>query len=507
MKVCLFFILIFSYSLGFSQSAKKIYKLYNSREFVKCVQKSDDIIKKYPEYYEAYYVKAIAYFEMAQLPQRYREFTRDPLMDCIRTLSVLRTKDPDGTTFDEHSDTLAMIYTYTDGVAKELRRTNKDKSILLYQRLLKAYDLPTNNLELARIYANAGDYGKCMSLVSRIYEKHKPDISSQHDDYDVLRYGAVLLADNWMFKDLFWIVKTYKDKYQNNRAISKGFKKAIKMSIDTARHDSDISYFQSFSKEALELYPNDPEMIKHVENRWVEIINKNTQSYRATEGKRTWRDSVLLRDSYKYLELAKEIMPTSQVFADMEQKLNREFHTVPFSSEEVFFRMVALEIINEWRTEGCVCDTGRLTQIPPVPEVQWLPELEILAKNHAKEMFCYNYTDNINLARQTPWDRIKETDYKGTNYESPEGLRYKQALSIVEALGYGVSFDGVYTDEEMRNVIDDLIRNWIDAPLAPNCTKVMAPEITHIGLGMFGDKWVLFGANIHDIMIRANKKR
>src|SRR5690606_2188928 len=67
---------------GFSQSKaiKKLYTLYDSREFVKCVEHADKIIKKNEHELEAYYVKAIAYFEMAQLPQRYKDFTNDPLL-------------------------------------------------------------------------------------------------------------------------------------------------------------------------------------------------------------------------------------------------------------------------------------------------------------------------------------------------------------------------------------------------------------------------------------------
>ncbi len=214
-------------SIASAQSAKKLYKLYNTREFVKCLVKCDATIEKYPNFYEPYYIKAITYFEMAQLPEKYKDVTKDPLMDCIKTLSILRAKDPDGTIFEEHSDTLQMIYNYADAVAKSLREKNKDKAILMYQRLMRAYNLHSNALELATIYAKVGDYERCMSQVSRLYEKYKPEISSSHEDYDALTKGAVLLAENWMFRDLFWIIETYRDKYQTNYAISQGFKKAL----------------------------------------------------------------------------------------------------------------------------------------------------------------------------------------------------------------------------------------------------------------------------------------
>lgn len=492
-------------SIASAQSAKKLYKLYNSREFVKCLVKCDAAIEKYPNFYEPYYIKAITYFEMAQLPEKYKDVTKDPLMDCIKTLSILRAKDPDGTIFEEHSDTLQMIYNYADAVAKSLREKNKDKAILMYQRLMRAYNLHSNALELATIYAKVGDYERCMSQVSRLYEKYKPEISSSHEDYDALTKGAVLLAENWMFRDLFWIIETYRDKYQTNYAISQGFKKALKISIDTARHDEDKTFFQDFSKRGIELYPDDTDIQNHIEKRWVELIDNTVQKYRETAGARTWRDSVLLRDTYKYMEMAKQIMPNSVVFDEKQRKLNAEFHIVPFSFEQEYFRRTALQVVNRWRSEGCLCDTGRLVTVLPVPELEWNPILENLAQNHAKEMFCYNFTDNINQAGETPWDRIKKTDLKGITYENERGLNYIQALKIVEVLGYGFSFEGVYSEEEMQKVIEAVVTKWIETRLSQNCMKLMTPDLTHVGIAMYGDKWVLFGATIHDIVIKANR--
>lgn len=496
-----------SFSQKTAQKTKKLYKLYNKREYVACVQKCDAVITNYPEIYEAYYIKSIAYFEMSQLPQKYVEFTKDPLMDCLKTLSVLRAKDPDGSMFDEHSDTLQMMLKYFEAKAQELRTTNKDKAILMYQRMTRAYNLQSNALELALIFAKVGDYEKCMQQVSRLYEKCKPEISTSNEDYDALTKGAILLAQYWMFRDLFWIIETYKDKYSSNYAISEGFKKALFISIDTARTDEDKSFFQDFSKKGVELYPNDEEVISHIEQRWVELIDNTVQKYRATQGNRTWRDSVLLRDTYKYIMMAKEIMPGSTVFAEKEKKLNAEFHIIPFSFEEEFFKKTALEVLNRWRSEGCVCDTGRLVTMDPVGELQWNVILENLAEEHAKDMFCYNYTDDINQKEETPWDRINKTDLKGITYENDLGLNYIKALKIGEILGYGYSFDGVYSEEDMRKVIEAVFQKWIDTRLSQNCPKLFTPDFTHVGIGVYGDKWVILCASVHDVLISRTKKK
>jgi tetratricopeptide (TPR) repeat protein len=358
------------FSNAYSQKSKGLYKLYNNREFVKCVQKCDIATTKYPNFYEAYYVKSIAYFEMSQLPEKYTDFTKDPLMDCLKTLSILRGKDPDGVTFDEHADTLQMIYKYCEAKAQSLRTTNKDKAILMYQRLMHAYKVQTNALELAIIYAKVGDYEKCMSQVSRLYEKSKPEVNSSSEDYDALTKGAILLANNWMFRDLFWIIETYKPKFETNYAIAEGFKKALIITIDTARGDDDKTYFQDFSKEGVRLYPADQEIKAHIEMRWMQLVDQTVEKYKATNpNNRTWRDSVILRDAYKYLEMAKEILPESTVFNEKQKKLNAEFHTVPFSFEQAIFQKYALEAVNRWRTEGCVCDTVHFITVLPVPEL------------------------------------------------------------------------------------------------------------------------------------------
>jgi hypothetical protein len=86
--IFVFFILCCQLSVfSQSRSIEKLYKLYDKREFVKCVEKSDKIISKNEYALEAYYLKALSYFEMAQLPQRYTDFTKDPLMECLRTLN------------------------------------------------------------------------------------------------------------------------------------------------------------------------------------------------------------------------------------------------------------------------------------------------------------------------------------------------------------------------------------------------------------------------------------
>ena len=94
---------------GFSQKMSKLYATYNKQQYAKCIQQCDAALKKKPEMLEAYYVKAIAYFEMAQSPSDYKEVSKNPLLDCLSNLSILSSKDEDHEILDEHNDTLLII--------------------------------------------------------------------------------------------------------------------------------------------------------------------------------------------------------------------------------------------------------------------------------------------------------------------------------------------------------------------------------------------------------------
>lgn len=493
---------------GYSQKMKKLYSLYNKQEYIKCVQQCDATLKKKPEMLEAYYVKAIAYFEMAQNPSDYKDFTKNPLIDCLSSLSILSAKDEEREIFDEHNDTLLIIKEFAENRAKKIKTASTSEAQAITQKLSSIFRTKkADGLEFARLDADAGRYDKCYSKVERLYAKAPAEVNSSNDNYVALTQGAILLAETWMFSDLFTLIRNYKVKFQGNYAISEGFKKALLISIDTARTDDDKTLFYEFSKKGLELYPEDKGITSHIENRWIELINSQASAYRATAThERTWKDSVLLRNAYRYLSLAKEVFPGNKKFQDMENKLNVEFHTIPFSSETELFRRYALEAVNTWRMKGCDCDTSEVVYVAPVPPIEWDTTLERLANEHAREMFFENHSEDVNLKGETPWDQINKTQYKGTTYENENGLNFVQAMKMAFCVGYGYSFNGVYGDDGIKNVIDSVVTHWIYEKNSQNCMKVMTPDVTHMALGMYGDKWVFWAITKYDILIREKKK-
>ncbi|MCQ2958944.1 MAG: CAP domain-containing protein [Bacteroidales bacterium] len=487
----------------------KLYSLYNKQDYAKCLQQCDAALKKKPAMIEVYYVKAIAYYEMAQSPSEYKEISKNPLLDCLSNLSILSAKDEDREILDEHNDTLLIIKDFAENRARKIKTANTSEAQAINQKLASIFRTKkSNGLEYAQLDADAGRYDKCYSKVERLYAKSPAEINSSNDNYVALTQGAILLAENWMFSDLFTLIRNYKIKFQNNYGISEGFKKALILSVDTARTDDDKTLFYDFSKKGLELYPEDKGITSHIENRWIELINSQATAYRATASyERTWKDSVLLRNAYRYLSMAKEIFPGDRKFLDIESRLNTEFHTIPFSSERESFRKYALQAVNNWRLKGCECDTSEVVYVAPVPAIEWDTTLERLANEHAREMFFENHSEDVNLKGETPWDQINKTQYKGTTYENENGLNFVQAMKMAFCVGYGYSLNGVHGDEGMKNVIDTVVTHWIQERLSQNCMKVMTPDVTHMALGMYGDKWVFWAITKYDILVREKKKQ
>lgn len=504
LSICCLFVSL----MVFSQKASKLYALYDKEEYIKCVEKCNAALSKNPDFLEGYYIKAVAYFAMAQAPSDYKSFSRNPLLDCLGSLSILSSKDEEREVLDEHSDTLLIIKEFAEARAKKIKVASTSEAQAINQRLSSIFRTKrADGLEFARSDAEAGRYDKCYAKVDRLYAKSPAEINASNDNYNALTEGAVLLAENWMFSDLFTLIRTYKTKFSGNTAISQGFKKALLISIDTARTDDDKTLFYDFSKKGLELYPEDKSIYAHIEKRWVELINAQTSAYKATSGhERTWKDSVLLRNAYRYVIMAQEVFPTSSKFFDMEKQLNREFHTMPFSYEIANFRKYALASVNDWRTKGCECDTGEVVIVKPVPTIEWDTTLERLANEHAREMFFENHSEDVNMQGETPWDRINKTQYKGTTYENEDGLNFVQAMKMAFCVGYGFSLSSVYDDDGLKHAIDTVVSHWIAESRSQNCMKVMTPDVTHMAIGVYGDKWVFWAITKYDILLRKKQK-
>lgn len=503
-KLILVSIIILHVSTIFAQNADKLHELYNARDYEKCVDRCDLAIAKNKNFLEAYYIKALCYFEMAQSPMRYEKFTNDPLMETVKTLAALRVQDPDGMIFDEYAPTLNMIYKYCEGQNKAIREGGKDRAVLFYQRLNKAYNIKTNVLELAEMYAKAGDYEKCMNQVARIFERAKNSSELSADDNMALQRAPMLLVNNWMFSDLFRLIEDYGNSFGKNSAVSEGFRKAMYKVIDTAYSVDDKSHFAIFSEQAVKLYPNDDNFLNYIEKKWLNLIDATADKFRATQNKpnRSWVDTVFLREAYVFLDVATGIFPQSGELEIKERAFSREFHISPLGLEEAYFKTAALEIVNDWRSKEFTCDTGTVVKVFYAPPLRWNATLATLAEQHARDMFTYNYTDNIAPDGVTPWDRINSTVLKGTQYESETGVHHVQASQIGEVLGYGLTLYGVHSEEDVQKVVAAMVKKWLDETRSQNCIKIKSPQLNSMGMAVYGDKWVLLMAEIQDIQLR-----
>ncbi|MFO7868457.1 MAG: CAP domain-containing protein [Bacteroidales bacterium] len=506
-RICVFFLFLSVSGVIFSQSraVQKLYDLYEKREFVKCVEKADRVLKRNEDEYEAYYVKALAYFEMAQLPERYTDFTRDPLMESLRALSILQAQDPDSDIFHENEEQLQIIYDYTEYYAEQIRERNQKKSITYLQRLMRAFRKETGALDLAKIYAKSGNYEECMRQVTRLYERAPESISSSNENYEALIEAPHLLAENWMFRDLFWIVKNYKPKFGHNYAINNAFKEAIKLSIDTARDASDKKFFYSFSQQGLEHYGDDKAFVSHVEKQWIRVVDDAVREFKkSSDTIRTWRDSIHVRNAFNYISMAREIMPSSTRLQKKHTEIQYEFHVIPREREKSLIRAYALEAINSYRDEGCECDTGQVIYMKPVFTVEWDTILHSLAEKHAQSMFNNNFTKHIDpITGDNPWDRINSTLLRGETFENDEGRYYIKAEKIGEVLGHGHSLGSASNKQELDSLVNTVVDTWMNARFSQNCVKIMKPQFSHMGIAVYGDKWVLLFAEINEVLINS----
>ncbi|MDR0941939.1 MAG: CAP domain-containing protein, partial [Bacteroidales bacterium] len=228
------------------------------------------------------------------------------------------------------------------------------------------------------------------------------------------------------------------------------------------------------------------------------------QKFRDTKNKpnRSWADTVLLREAYVFLDVASGIFPHSANLEAKELSFNREFHVAPIGVEVLQFNNAALEIVNDWRSKEFTCDTGAVVRVYPMPALKWHDTLAWLAQRHARDMFIYNYTDNIAPDGITPLDRIQSTYLKGTQYETETGVHHIQALKIGEVIGYGFTLYGVHSDNDMKKVVAAMVQKWLNEKRSQNCIKMKSPDFNYMGMAVYGDKWVLLMAEIQDIQLR-----
>lgn len=494
---------IFSFSLlilfslqAFSQS-EELYTLFRHHEYEKCLKKCDGVLEKDVDYLDAYWIKALIYFEMAQKPDKWLEITDSPLEESLRNLARIKSRDDDGSYMKERKDTLVMIKEMAEAVATEYKeKERKSSAIKMYKLIYRAFQGQEDALQLAEIYIKADDMMECIMQIDRIYVNAPPDVvPSTVSDPKALLGGISFLVKNFMFKDAFKMIEKYSEKFQSNPAMLNSFKKAVYLAVDTLYTNKDKALFFEYAQRGMNFYASDPAYVKHIEDLCVKMIKKSESEFLATEpSKRTWRDTAQLRLAFQYADMSQLLLPNNQTIIGLEKNLISTYHTEVPDNKKELFKKYALEVINTIRDEGCYCDSSG--QRPSMDILKWNDILAELAHAHAKDMFAYNYTKTVNRRGLDTKGRIDETELKGTKAQTIGGMNFVGALSVGENIGYGVSIGSAIHDEDYKVAIEKMVKKWVDTKTGGSCERIMDFQFTDMGMAVFGDKWVLMFAYV-----------
>jgi len=113
----------------------------------------------------------------------------------------------------------------------------------------------------------------------------------------------------------------------------------------------------------------------------------------------------------------------------------------------------ALELVNEVRARGARCGNRSFAPVKPVTLSLTLTDV---ASVHARDMAEHNYFEHVDLAGQSPADRVRSVGYR-------EKL-------VGENIAYG------------PETVDEVVQGWLDSP--GHCENIMDPRFAQMGIAV-----------------------
>ncbi len=120
-------------------------------------------------------------------------------------------------------------------------------------------------------------------------------------------------------------------------------------------------------------------------------------------------------------------------------------------SEAPFLAARALELVNAVRAQGTRCGTR---YFGPAPPLTLSATLASVALGHAADMAEHDYFEHVDLAGQSPADRVR-------------AVGYREKL-VGENIAYG------------PESIDEAVRGWLGSP--GHCENIMDPRFAEMGI-------------------------
>lgn len=112
----------------------------------------------------------------------------------------------------------------------------------------------------------------------------------------------------------------------------------------------------------------------------------------------------------------------------------------------------ALQLVNDVRARGARCGER---SFPPAPPVRLSATLAGVALGHATDMADRNYFEHVDLAGQSPADRVRAVGYR--------------EKVVGENIAYGPAS------------VEEAMQGWLDSP--GHCENIMDPRFAEMGLG------------------------
>lgn len=113
----------------------------------------------------------------------------------------------------------------------------------------------------------------------------------------------------------------------------------------------------------------------------------------------------------------------------------------------------ALRLVNQIRERGTRCGNRWFA---PVRPVTLSATLSGVASGHALDMAEHNYFEHVDLAGQSPADRVRSVGY--------------QEKLVGENIAYG------------PETVDEVVRGWLDSP--GHCENIMDPRFAQMGIAV-----------------------
>ncbi|MBN2892130.1 MAG: hypothetical protein JXL97_09700 [Bacteroidales bacterium] len=302
-KISLLLSFVFVITTAFSQQKDfdKIKALYEKTDYEKCIDKSKDVIKKYPKEATPYYYIATSNFQQYKTASRLSK--KMYMTSTLNNINFGLVKDPEKKDFEQFGDLMNEIHDTLLVFANNLWETNRSESEFFYKNLAKIYSDTTEQyieLFVPKIYR----VDQNLAFKEHNGPINEKDIAGNRQGLWVKKYDNGLVESEIFFKDNH-PAGVYRKYYENgnlmaNMHFDESGKKAAAILYNEDGSKMAMGYYQNQQKDSLWQYFMNDSIVLSEENYKNGIKNGfertyNPYYYPAYMDEKFWKDG--LQDS------------------------------------------------------------------------------------------------------------------------------------------------------------------------------------------------------------------